>query len=529
VKWKKLTTIALAGIMALQVAACGKTDTQADPSTTPGTTLENSTTKSVEKETTTTKKEETTTPAQTTPVATTPAETTVPKTEGELLAEKYTGFVETPMDLGGRTIRIVSNLTKLYVYQNDAEGNPDPGRTANDTLEVVEAIKSIEKDYNCKIEFEQLKGGALVEALLTAQSAGDAYCDILEFGVSGTYIEQIYSANLCIDVNDDRIKDIIRYETNPWLPASDFALWNGKQLGVHFKTNNTGDIIKAAVLVNKDLLANYGYKDVYQFYRDKTWTFDKFEEMCASIAAQSDGKVLPVIYGKESLFVPVLIYANGGEVATYKDGKYMFTGLTDNVLEAVNYAVDLKAKGYIHEISDTSSSAVTKAFANGEAVFYFGIYNELKKYTKGEVECNYEIGLMPGPLGPSGNGEYNAVTYTESMFHVMENTEKPEEVAAILVALANRTGKHDMIETELMNTLQDEESAEVLQLMYDRMICDFSRSISKPRSLIMDANKSSLLQEKTPKEAYEEVASQIQAYFDEYNTSGTITKVETAE
>ena len=133
---------------------------------------------------------------------------------------------------------------------------------------------------------------------------------------------------------------------------------------------------------------------------------------------------------------------------------------------------------------------------------------------------------MPGPLGPSGDGEYNAVTYTESMFHVMENTEKPEELAAILVALANRTGKHDMIETELMNALQDEESAEILQLMYDNMICDFSRSISKPRSLIMDANKKCLNQEKTPKEAYEEVASQIQAYFDEYNTKGTITETE---
>ncbi len=514
---KKVIAFILAGVMTLSMSACGET-TDVDPTTTPKDTTTSST------QQTTTKQEE-----ATTPVETTPAETTVSKTEGELLAEKYTGFVETPMDLGGRTIRFVSNLAKLYVYQTDAEGNPDPGKMANDTLEVIKAIESIEKDYNCNIEFEQLKGGSLVEALLTAQATGEAYCDILEFGVSGTYIEQIYAANLCIDVNDDRIKDIIKYETNPWLPASDFALWAGKQLGVHFKTNNTGDIIKAAVLVNKDLLAQYGYEDVYQFYRDKTWTFDKFEEICASIAAQSDGSVLPVIYGKESLFVPVLIYANGGKVATYEDGKYTFTGLTDNVLEAVSYAVDLKAKGYIHEVSDTSSSAVTKAFANGEAVFYFGIYNELKKYTKGEVECNYEIGLMPGPLGPSGDGKYNAVTYTESMFHVMENTEKPEEVAAILVAFANRTGKHDMIETELMSTLQDKESAEILQLMYDNMICDFSRSISKPRSLIMDANASCLLLEKTPKEAYEEVASQIQTYFDEYNTSGTITKVEKTE
>ncbi len=508
-KLKKVVALVLAGAMTLSMAACGG-NTTSDPTTTAATTTQTQQT---------TKKDDSTTPA-----ATTSAETTEAKSQGELLADQYTGFVETPMDLGGRTIKIVSTISKRYVYKNDANGNPDPDNTDNDTVEIVKAIESIEKDYNCKIEFEQLKAKNLVSALLTEQAAGGTYCDILEFGCSDTYLEQIYAANLVMDINDSRIKDIIGYGTNPWLPASDFALWNGKQLGVHFKTNNSGDIIKAAVLVNKDLLAQYGYTDIYEYYKNKTWTFDTFAEMCAKIAAQSDGTVYPVVYGKESLFIPVLVYANGGSLATYENGKYNFTGLTDNTLEAINFAVDLQTKGYI---SPASESDATTAFANGQAVFMFNIYNELKKLTTGEVECNYEIGLMPGPLGPNSDGEYNGVTYTEHLFHVMDNVEKPEEVAAVLVALANRTSKHDMIETELTYSLQDEESAEVLMQMYNNMKCDYSRSISTTRSLMVSANKAILKLEKTPKEAYEEIASQVQAYFDEYNTSGTITKVET--
>ena len=506
-KLKKVIALILAGTMALSMVACDN-----------NTTVDETTTPNVSNETTPSGGEETTTPNETTPAETTPA-----KSEGELLAEQYAGFVETPMDLGGRTIKIVSTITKRYEYVKDASGNPDPDNTDNDIVEVVKAIESIEKDYNCTIEFEQLKAKNLVSALLTEQASGGTYCDILEFGCSDTYLEQIYAANLVMDVNDPKIADIMGYETNPWLPASDFALWNGKQLGVHFKVKSSGDIIKAAVLVNKDLLAQYGYEDIYKYYNDKTWTFETFLEMCSSIASQSDGSVYPLVYGKESLFVPVLVYGNGGALADYRDGKYEFTGLTDNTLEAMNFAVDLKTKGYIHPSSDSDA---TTAFANGEAVFMFNIYNELKKLTQGTVECNYEIGLMPGPLGPNGDGEYNGVTYTEHLFHVMDNVEKPEEVAAVLVALANRTSKVDIVETELTYSLQDEESADVLMQMYNNMKCDYSRSISTTRSLMVQANKDILNLEKTPKEALEEKASQVQAYFEEYNTSGTITNKE---
>ena len=126
-----------------------------------------------------------------------------------------------------------------------------------------------------------------------------------------------------------------------------------------------------------------------------------------------------------------------------------------------------------------------------------------------------EIGLLPGPMGPnSTDKEYNAVSYTEAMFHVMNNVEEPEKVAALLVALANRTGKRDMINTELMNTLQDMESADMLQLMYDNMKCDYSRSISITRGNCSGANKAIMNLEATPKEKYEEIATKCQDTFD---------------
>ncbi|NLK74263.1 MAG: hypothetical protein GX288_03105, partial [Clostridiales bacterium] len=169
-------------------------------------------------------------------------EPTATKSQGELLAEQYTGFVETPMDLGGRTIRFVTTMAKRYIYSENKDETP------NETLEIIKALETIEQDYNCTIEVEQLKGRDMVEALLTAKAAGDTYGDILEFGVSDTYLEDIYAGNLVMPLEDEAIADIIGLDTNPWLAASDFGKMFGHHYGVHFKTNNSGDLLKGVVL-----------------------------------------------------------------------------------------------------------------------------------------------------------------------------------------------------------------------------------------------------------------------------------------
>lgn len=61
-------------------------------------------------------------------------------------------FIETPMDLGGRTIKFVTTIISRYTYAENKD------ETSNETLEIIKAIEQIEKDYNCKIEFEQKKG-----------------------------------------------------------------------------------------------------------------------------------------------------------------------------------------------------------------------------------------------------------------------------------------------------------------------------------------------------------------------------------
>jgi len=444
-----------------------------------------------------------------------------PLTEGEKLAEQYNGFVETPMDLGGRVIRICTPYTKRYM--------PVDGQTkdsvGNDLLKVMEAIESIEKDYNCKIEFEKLSGSKVADVYLTARAAGDVYSDIAEFGVSDVKLEQLYSNNIMLPLETENINNIISLENNPWLAATSFGEMFDHQYGVHFKVFSASDIVKAVCIFNKELAKKYGYESdkLYEMVRNKEWTYEKFREVCADIATKStsDG-VYPFTHLTESLFGPAFIYANGGTVVELDPTtkKFKYTAVNDKTLYAMNYLVDLITKGYMHPYSGQNSSSkrseLTTMYVNGEAVFNFTLYAALRDIKSGVVQSEYEFGLLPCPIGPNGDGEYSAVTYTENLFHIINGAQKPEELAAIIVAIANRASKsYDvLLEDEAMYSLFDEGSVDMLEILYGNVIADVSRTSSETRGQVVKAMDSVFKLEKTPKEALEEIEGTMQTAFD---------------
>ena len=104
---------------------------------------------------------------------------------------------------------------------------------------------------------------------------------------------------------------------------------------------------------------------------------------------------------------------------------------------------------------------------------------------------------------------------------IANNVEKPEEVAAVLVAIANRCVKHDIENTELATSLMDEESKDMVMMMYNDMRSDISRKVTgKGTDLsnkVSSANTSVLKLEKTPAQAYSEIAEAMQQLYDTLN------------
>jgi len=536
---RKVVSAVLAAAMVLSMAACGNNDDGNAGNSGAGNSSTN-------QPSTTSAPSAPSDSASTPTSAATPAPTEVPdtRTEGEKLADQYNGFVETPMDLNGRVIRIACSVATRYCYAKNADGKDDPDNTNEATREIVEIMKGIEKDYNCTFVVNDdkgagIKGKDIVKALLTGQREGAAAYDIIDEGVSDTYLDQIMAQGLVMDLNDPQIADIIKLDTNPWTAQSDYGAYQGAQYAVNFVTKNSSNILRNALLFNKDLAEQFGLGDIYGMVKDGTWTWEKFEEMCESIAKQSDGSVIPAGYGKENLIFPMTVASNGAAVAIMQDGHHVYNGTDDKVLEAANWIYNLREKGYLAPNwtvtvddkkvmveggidLDGKTAGATGSFAGGQCVFYFDFYGDLQKLTQGSVETNYSFGLLPHPLGPTYSSQgadvckqnYHGVTYSADMKMIAAGVEKPEEVAAVLVALANRTSKPaaDVLAIEMRDTLDDEESGEMLMIMYNDMRSDYSRMFTSNK--VGNAGTWVLKLEKTAAQAFEEIAAETQALYD---------------
>ena len=411
-------------------------------------------------------------------------------------------FKEKPMDLEGREIKFLSG------FPNRWRKNPEEGTsTPNAVLEVVDSLAEIEKDYNCKITVEEIKGRDLVARALTEKAAGNTLGDILAMDITGSQMESLYSENIVMDLTDNKI---INLKGNSWLPQTEFAHMFGKQFGVHFLAKGSTDVLRGVMVFNKTLAEKYGLPDIYNLVKTKKWTFEEFRKCCETITSKAGGEVYPIGYSQEGIFTPLFVFANNGTYVNNTPKGYQFDPLQENTLEANNFVVDLLKAGYVYPHPNNDADE-DQLFMDGKYVFYCGNYSAQSKYRTNMAD---EYGMIPVPMGPKAT-DYCVVTYNDSIFHIFNNIEKPDEVAAVLVAIANRCSKKNILKDEMMTELSDEESAEIFEMLYANVKCDLSRVVSTVRGKIKTANTQILQLETTPSEVYESIKPEVQGLLDQ--------------
>ena len=273
-------------------------------------------------------------------------------------------------------------------------------------------------------------------------------------------------------------------------------------------------------------MEQYGLGDIYQMVQNNEWTWAKFEEMCNKIKSSMSGSlVAPAGYGQENLLMPMMVASNGANVAERDaSGKLKYTMMTDKALAAANKVYEWRQSGLLAiGVKEDSTGIDLQGFIDGKCVFFFDFYGDLQKITQRDKSLaldgnTYKFGLLPCPIGPDGD-KCHGVTYSADRQRIVAGIDKPEEVAAVLVAIANRTSKSAkyVYDVETENTLQDEGSIEMLKIMYEDMRVDQSRVFTGVG--IKGANQKVLKLEATPAEAFGSISEETQGIYD-----GTVTK-----
>jgi hypothetical protein len=419
--------------------------------------------------------------------------------------EQHGRYQEVPMDLDGRVIRMIHTNPQRWEYQDDID------RTPNDTIQVRDLLKEIENDYNCVIELiREPRGNDITNRKIAMKSAGDVLGELYVFATTDVGMVNMIQNDLVIPVHDPRIVDVLQPDVNPWLAGSSLTTLRGVQYGVHFLARNNADIIRACLLFNRDYIERFNLGNPYDMVRNRTWTFDNFESMLRQVAAQ-DADMIPVArIAQENIWAFGFVYANGGIFAKDTPTGFEFVAHENEAtLEALTFAQSL--------IQNQLMTEGPQFFYDGRAVFCFTIYNELRRLTNGDIPNDLGVvGLLPFPIGNEGmsaNVEYGAVTHHVESFFVPENIRNPEEVAAIIVAMANRLTREEVLGHELNFNLQDDPSGEMLALMLNNMQINPVGFVGGPGTMGAITSLSA-----TPRQAMDAAAPSVQAGYDRDTT-----------
>jgi len=419
------------------------------------------------------------------------------------------GITETPMDLNGRVITMFTNQYNWYQYRDVV------GETGAETRALRAIMQQIEEDYN--FEFHLINAGAgdgtVMETLWAHRQAGDAF-DLFNFTVNGISQENLITNDFVIPLSHPAVATIIDFDNQPFHVESALSYMFGYQFGIHILKLNTNNLFRGVTTFNVDMMHDLELPNFYEMFRNRTWTWDNLVSVSRQIVTASNGEITPIVQSNEQSFIPHLIASNGGALAVpTADGGMEFVGhRNDAAMDAMNFAVQLIEEGLLR--SNTKDGIeVARELIRGTGMMVMGGYSNLRDITTQRVPAADRFGMVPIPIGPQMD-DFITVTHSSAMFYIGYGTRNPQEVAAVLVAMANRFPRTNIVEHELNFGVQDTESAEVIEYLLDRMGIDFSRITGGAREHIIDANSYIITLERTPSQAMETIAEYVQYYFD---------------
>lgn len=167
---------------------------------------------------------------------------------------------------------------------------------------------------------------------------------------------------------------------------------------------------KGGMYFNKRLLKEAGIdpQEIYDLQENMEWTWEKFEEMCQKVAADTDNDGVIDRYAMAnftSVLYPLAVYSNGGEFIGKDENGNLYNALeSDATMEALNWALDMLGKYEMTYPEDAAWDYWITAYINGEACFMAD-----EAYRAGQMEdMKDDFGFVCFPMGPRMDDYTNA-------------------------------------------------------------------------------------------------------------------------
>lgn len=368
----------------------------------------------------------------------------------------------------------------------------------------VNAIKGVEKDYNCKIQFVDLSG-SFEQVVQVKRAAGIIYADI--FDTQGIMQTAISSGTFM----DLRTLSSVNLAKNQWNKA--FTLGATYKGGIYGVGIDQDMINRPCIYFNKKIAAKYNLGDFYQMVIKRQWTLDNFTKICQQVYQKSNHTV----NGLNSIFnsyVESFIHSNGTSPLVIKNNKVVFNCDDSKFMYSLNWLADFSKQGLYDlktSFSSGSNGDASKAmvgFAQGKQLFFL-----TDDWVRKEIctQMTDDYGILPLPTGPSAK-DYISLVSNVRYFSVFNGEPDAEDMGAVITALAKRSyipiAEWDKVAAK---TLRDSESIQMMHLLMQSEPKFFTVLTGLGATNYGKSFNYIISQQKTPRQTIDEISNSVTA------------------
>jgi ABC-type glycerol-3-phosphate transport system substrate-binding protein len=361
---------------------------------------------------------------------------------------------------GTHRVLVAGNIHTHTEYYNSEMEPPDPeGINYERELLRYNALKAAEKKYNVEITFDSMDMQSTTQSLSNSAMAAtpdyDYYFTDLQCAIPAAMAGYLKP-----------LEDFIPADDDMWNDQKVFSPLhiNGQDEDKHYmfmpQTIQHGAF---ALGYNKTLLQNKGLADPLELWKEGKWDWATFRQYLIEMTN---------ITGNQR----TNLYGLGVYWGWFLDGMLMSNnaGIARGPVEELSSPQTIETLDYIYTLYNVDKTAMpwqsswndNNMFRRGNLAFFLArdwIFQDGITST-----TEYEFGIVPFPVGPSGNRETNkGNSLTGNVFVFPKNVKDPETVYHALFDTVNwfnydedlRDG--DLLET-LENTLRSEENLDTI-------------------------------------------------------------------
>ena len=240
------------------------------------------------------------------------------------------------------------------------------------------------------------------------------------------------------------------------------------------------------IMFNKKVVEEYGMGNVYSNVKEDNWTFDTFFGLVRQVSKDLDGNGKFDENDQVGLLTDngaktIMVY-NTGEMVARKDDKDLpYLALnTERAIDVAGRVFEVLSDKTVcvHandlKMNDPWTNGVNKMFQEDKGLFYMLSLTVMHKMRN----MDSDFGVLPFPKFDKSQAEYyHTVQPSTSNSMVFPATTPDPEMASIIIEdmcyEARDTVRHAYFDVTITNkTIRDEESAEMLDLIFNTRIYD---------------------------------------------------------